>query len=153
MIRKSWDIIMMFVILYVCMTLPFTMAFLPDPPYGLIVANYFADGLFWLDIVMNFVTAYENDEGDIITDYKGIALHYFISGWFFIDFFSTFPFASLENLGKGAQATKILKTVRVIKILKMLRVGKLKRFFQALVIRFDVTNTQIAIFKYSLFIV
>jgi len=55
----------------------------------------FFDIYFGMDMLLNFVTAYYKNnyynETSIETNFKKIALNY-IKGWFFIDFFSIFPF-------------------------------------------------------------
>lgn len=150
--RKCWEVTMMLTLVYVSIMLPFTMAYIPEPGFTLRVINRIVDALFWLDIVLNFVSAFENEEGETITDYKTIGWRYVTSPWFTLDVVSTFPFDDISSAG-SARMTKILKTVRIIKVTKMLRLGKLKRIYQAFRLRFDITNTHISIIKYSMIII
>jgi hypothetical protein len=48
------------------------------------------DGIFFTDIIVNFLCALETDQGDLIIDRKVIAIEY-LKGWFWIDFLSTIP--------------------------------------------------------------
>lgn len=52
---------------------------------------YAIDFLFLIEIIINFNTAFENNLLEIEDDRKAIFLNY-IKLWFFIDFFSIFPF-------------------------------------------------------------
>ena len=49
------------------------------------------DVIFGLDIVINFLTAYERSDGEVEYRVKRIAINY-ITGFFWIDLLSTFPF-------------------------------------------------------------
>lgn len=51
------------------------------------IVNY----LFYLDMLLTFITAWENIEGRIETRMSHIALNYFKT-WFIIDLFANFPF-------------------------------------------------------------
>ncbi len=43
------------------------------------------DLLFLVDIIVNFVSAFYDEYGEIVVDFKSIFINY-ITGWFWIDF-------------------------------------------------------------------
>ena len=59
--------------------------------YGYKFFLYGMDLIFFVDIIINFNSAFENDLLEIEDNRKSICLNYF-KLWFFIDFFSIFPF-------------------------------------------------------------
>jgi hypothetical protein len=46
---------------------------------------------FGVDIIINFLSAYYDENLVIIDNYKDIAINY-LMGWFFIDFITVIPF-------------------------------------------------------------
>lgn len=69
--------------------LPVRLAFESDPN-SMLPLDITVDSLFFIDIVMNFITAFEDERGIVIVDKKKIAQAY-LKGWFLIDFVSTIP--------------------------------------------------------------
>jgi hypothetical protein len=61
------------------------------------VFNYVLDGLFWVDLVLAFVTSYYDPKtGRPVTSHKQIARAYMYS-WFILDFLAVFPFEQIIN--------------------------------------------------------
>jgi len=60
------------------------------------------DILFGIDIVVNFISSYDNPEtGMPVISLKKISANY-ISGWFFIDLIAVFPVQLLTSDGTDA---------------------------------------------------
>ena len=61
--------------------------------------NDFIDFLFFIDIAINFISAYERSERDLTieTRFKLIAINY-LAGFFIIDLVSALPLQSIYNL-------------------------------------------------------
>jgi hypothetical protein len=53
--------------------------------------NYSIDFFFFIDIIVNFNSAYIDESYEVIDDRKKIAKSYLVS-WFLIDFLSIVPF-------------------------------------------------------------
>lgn len=62
------------------------------------------DGLFFIDMIVNFLAAYETSEKTIEFRLPYIAMNY-LSGWFLIDLISTVPFQYFSNIGASADVT------------------------------------------------
>jgi hypothetical protein len=58
-----------------------------------------------------------------------IAKHY-IAGWFFVDFFSIFPFNSLLDSGPITKLFRLCRVPRLMKILDVERFNKVLKSFQ-----------------------
>jgi hypothetical protein len=89
--KTFWDIYISLILLISCFTAPIDIAF-PDieTPSYLIFANCI-DYMFMIDICINFLSAYENDQFKIVDDKKEICCNY-LKGWFSIDILAIMPF-------------------------------------------------------------
>ena len=100
------------------------------------------DVYFAVDIMLNFRSAHEDKEGQVVFDQRSVAFNY-LTSWFIIDVVSTIPWDMLELFGEadpagGASAElrlpKMLRLLRLFKLLKVLRASRLfKRWEQELV--------------------
>ena len=114
--RMRWNIFVLILIIYVIIVVPFEIAFLVETS-GLTAVNYVVDVFFFVDICLEFNTAYFDEERQRwILDRKKIARHY-CQCWFWVDVASVFPFALF--LGDD---TKWVRMMRAFKALKLLRV-------------------------------
>jgi len=89
-----WDIVMSICLLITCILIPFNMAFAETLDYILWynIFMYTIDGLYLIDIFVNFNTAISSEnEIHMITERKKIAINY-IKTWFIIDLVSVIPF-------------------------------------------------------------
>ena len=93
------------------------------------------DTIFLLDVIINFLTALEDDSGDYLTNRKVIAKEY-LTTWFLIDFISCFPisfilsqFNSGVNGSAKANNLKFVKLMKIPRIFKILRVIKMIKIF------------------------
>ena len=132
-IRSSWDFIILILLLYICLVVPFILAFgLNNNIFTLF--DYILDVCFIIDVLVNFNTAYTNIEGKLITDRKEIAKHYIFS-WFLLDFFTSIPFNWFQT-GTLSKA-KYAKILRIFKLAKMVRVSKAARIIKKITRRFS----------------
>ena len=115
---RHWDLILGVCLLYVVHVTPFQVAFLagtpsddlPLSPFNPVVwwADRITDGVFAVDIVLNFFLAYRGNldekKGEWIRDHRMIVMHY-LRGSFALDFISTFPFDLLDPRSGARAAT------------------------------------------------
>lgn len=78
-------------LLYVCVLMPYSMAFMDDNPAWIDILFYSADILFLIDMFIILVTAYYDEKGIVVQDRKKIAFSY-LRFWFWMDLVSIFPF-------------------------------------------------------------
>lgn len=88
------------------------------------------DSIFFMDMVLTFFTAYEDDRGIVVVEFKKIAINYF-KGWFWIDLVSTFPLYLIldPSVLPGASSVngllRLARLPRIYKLVGVLRVGNL----------------------------
>ena len=75
---------MLLALTFTAIYLPIRMSFIEDLPFEFLVIEYILDMIFFIDIFVNFTTAYYDFEHKLITDRKKIAKKY-LKSWFIID--------------------------------------------------------------------
>ena len=94
--------------------------------------------VFMVDLAICFNTAYYNNEGQLVFSRKKIAENY-ITGMFFIDFFSSIPYSLLKL--NQLKFLKILKIARITRIAKVINKSEMdeqtKAFVKILKLIFD----------------
>lgn len=92
------------------------------------------DILFLSDIILSFLTAFEDSERKVLVkDSRKIAISY-LKGWFVFDVISTIPFhlISSGDTSSLGRAPKFVKLIRMIRIFKLLKLYRLQQFIQSL---------------------
>ena len=79
------------VLIYTALFTPFNIAFEDEKSFLRKYLDYGADLVFLLDIIINFVSSYFDNEDNLVVEHKKIAINY-LKGWFWIDFISIIPF-------------------------------------------------------------
>jgi hypothetical protein len=90
-----WSLVLALIMLYVSMFMPFELAFLDTSPLTESI-TIFIDVFFLFDIVINFFSSYEIENGREENSHKKIAINY-LSGWFTLDLFATVPTDVLDK--------------------------------------------------------
>ena len=71
-------------LIFTAIYVPIRLAFLEIIPIWLLIIEYFIDGFFVGDILVNFFSAFYDHNHILVTDKKIIAKTY-LKGWFFVD--------------------------------------------------------------------
>ena len=75
---------MITLLLFTAIYIPYRVSFLDKVSTGWLVVEYLVDILFFTDIPINFLSAYMDNEKNLVTEKKKIAINY-LKGWFIID--------------------------------------------------------------------
>jgi len=142
--KIMWDLIIVVSLLFVCVVIPWRITFAQredsDKLNNWDYFFYAIDGLFLIDMVMTFFTSITDEEKMIeITDNKLIAKNYF-KFWFWIDFFSIFPFDLSSRLVAGIERNDGNALLRGLKLGKIGRLIRLMRLVKAFKIMKNSTN-------------
>ena len=127
--KSLFDITVLLLVGYSCVINTVLVAYIETPDPGLKLFNdSFVETMFYLDFILSFFTGYrENDDSEIITDYKKIAMRYLV-GWFPIDLISIFPFQHI-SFGSGSessvQATKLVRLARLPRLFKLMDISRI----------------------------
>ena len=92
-----WNVVIILMLLYTATYMPYQICFIDESSTGFMLAfEYLIDALFFLDIFINFISAYEKPDSVVEPRLKLIAISY-AKSWFFLDLFATFPTQVLET--------------------------------------------------------
>lgn len=143
--RNYWDYMLIVLVAYTAAVIPWNVAFqmrddcsetvtdsageeLGCMPDSIKAMDILVDVLFWIDILVNFRTAYIDNKKHTIFDQKKVAMHY-AKGWFTLDFIGTFPFELIAkeiiDSGSGDLATKDVMYLRLLKLPRIVRAARL----------------------------
>ena len=129
--KLRWDFYIGFLIIYSVLVIPIEIAFSGNAFQNQFAWNTVIDICFFIDIGLCFRTCFMSDHLEaMVIDGSLIAKHY-VSRWFIIDLFSSFPFDAIliaagnEAAGENLAATQLFKTFRILRLLKLLRMFKL----------------------------
>ena len=105
------------------------------------------DFLFFVDIVINFRSAWYVEDGTLVVFDQAVATKSYLRGWFVLDFISLVPFEVIGlgvTVGDGSSVLrlpKLLKIMRLVKILKLLRASRVvTRIEQNLGIKYGIVR-------------
>jgi hypothetical protein len=90
-LRMAWNVVTMILLLYTASFVPYRTSFIEEAPPGLVAWEWVIDALFMIDIIINFISAYENTDKNIEVRLKEIARTYILT-WFLFDLAAVFPF-------------------------------------------------------------
>lgn len=127
--KYFWDFFIFGFSLYSIIICPLSIAFDLNDKLSL-----FIDGLFIIDLILNFWMGYYDNEENLIVTPKKIILNY-IFGWFWVDLISSIPFNSLKNFEQLAEKVyflclfRILKNYKVFNSTNVFNMKILKNFF------------------------
>eukprot|EP00347_Sterkiella_histriomuscorum_P012789 403367218 len=131
--KTLWNAIILMLILFLAVTVPYRISFEDTPTTEWIYLDIIIDGLFCLDLIFNFCTAFEDENGVLVISRKRIALVY-IKSWFFVDLMSSIPITAIQQyggLGQSVINVKFIKLSRLPRLYRLLRLMKLIRLYKS----------------------
>ena len=94
--KQIFDLVIVVLLIYTATLVPYFTCFVDDISDFRFVFDLCVDFLFFIDIILNFLTGYELQNGVIEVRKCKIAINY-IKGFFFIDLITTMPFQLIEK--------------------------------------------------------
>ena len=88
------------------------------------------DLLFTIDIIINFFSAYLDNDGKLVTDQKKITKNY-LTGWFLIDVIGILPLQYLSNVRANNEFVRLSRMPKIYKILRVVRLFKMIRLLRS----------------------
>eukprot|EP00347_Sterkiella_histriomuscorum_P009438 403341214 len=132
--KKFWNFVIVFLLAYTASFVPVKTAFFDEDPEGLYEFELFLDCLFYLDLFIQFISAYEDQNtGFIEVRFNKIARSY-ITSWFLMDLTACIPFQQLSDSsqnsgGKQSSNVKLLRLTRLPRLYRLLRILRLFKMF------------------------
>eukprot|EP01041_Mallomonas_annulata_P008583 gene8583-17710_t len=124
-----WNIIMVFVILLSTTTIAFYIGFGVEPEGIWYIIDLFVDLFLLTDIIINFHTAYHNENGILIRDKRLIAKRY-LRRWLSLDFISAFPFDIIISQ-LDAKIGSIMRALRFLRIFRFFRLMSILNYIRS----------------------
>lgn len=124
--KIKWEMMIAVVLIFTAIMTPYRLAFTSTDNLTWITINYIIDGIFFVDIILCFFTAFEDENEELVHDRCVIATTY-LKTWFFVDIISVLPvseFLQTSDFGNLARITRLPKLYRLIRLIKLMRLLK-----------------------------
>lgn len=82
--------------------MPYKVAFEDESSDAAFIFDLCVDASFLTDIVLTFMSVYDDGTGKYVTNRRMIAKNY-LKGWFTIDLLTSLPFQILEKMGTAGE--------------------------------------------------
>lgn len=104
-------------VIWTSYSVPFKAAFRTQLSLGEVIADTLIDAIFLLDVALNCLTAYTEEDGTVQTDHRAILRRYARS-WLLVDLVSAVP-ASFD--AGSPHVNRLLLALKFVKILRLVR--------------------------------
>jgi hypothetical protein len=101
--RRTWDVIIMFFVLFTAVSVPYDTAFSPAPSDARRRFEHAIDAVFAVDVALNFITGRVDKTGKLMNEPREIARRY-LSKWFALDVAATLPWEMIFTAARGGGA-------------------------------------------------
>lgn len=131
-IKIIWTPIVIILLLYTATLMPYLLVFEDyddnDWSSNWIIFQLVVDILFWIDLLMNLISAYYNEEGILVKKPMEIFMSY-CKGWLFIDLIACLPFNYIGDvfIDQGSNAKDKLHLVRLSRLPRLYRLIKITK--------------------------
>ncbi|KAG2426883.1 hypothetical protein HXX76_012670 [Chlamydomonas incerta] len=126
--RSAWDVLVLLLLLFTAVEVPLEAGF-PDQMghiAGLAATHVAVLVVFWIDIVVQFRTAYVSDSGELVRDSGAVAAQY-ARTWLAPDLLSSLPWAEILKLILGAHRPGVGVLASLLRLPRLLRLMRLVR--------------------------
>ena len=101
LLKRIWNVIVMMLLVYTATYAPYRMAFIENISTGLYAFETMIDVLFFIDLLVNWFSAFEKDDSTYEYSWKKIMINY-MKGWFWLDLVACFPFQIFDYITGGS---------------------------------------------------
>jgi len=127
---RGWSLVTSLLLLYTATVMPYRLAFAEGADQGYwLYLEYFVNGLFSMDLLLNCFSAVYSPEGDLVSSLRTVLWSY-AKGWLVIDLVACFPFNLVDSSGSMTNSTGtgyngLVRLVRVPRLYRLLRLSRL----------------------------
>ena len=119
--KQLWSTLIMSLLFYIGLLLPWSLAFVTTDDIFWYYLDLSVNLIMMFDVVVNAFSAYEDVDGDLVTDNKKIIIEY-LKSWFAIDLISSLPISYLEDLEEDDNSSITRGYLSLFKLLKIIRI-------------------------------
>ncbi|OMJ81572.1 hypothetical protein SteCoe_4003 [Stentor coeruleus] len=128
--KKFWDCIMVILLLYTATIMPYRIAFIEGTVYD---SWWWLDNtlnlLFFIDFLVNCISAYYDELDNLIYNHKKILLNY-MKGWMLIDLIGCIPMDFFMESTSSSGYNNLLRLFRLPRLYRLLRISKIFKLMQ-----------------------
>lgn len=132
--KAFWNVVIILLLFYTGTVVPYRTAFVDTTSPEMQIFELIVDGLFVIDLFVNFVSAYENEDKKIEMSLSRITVNY-VTGWFFLDLIACLPFQLIfptESQGDGGKYNKLIRLARLPRLYRLLRILRLFKLLKSM---------------------
>ncbi|KAG2491337.1 hypothetical protein HYH03_010341 [Edaphochlamys debaryana] len=126
--RRYWDFFVLILVVWTALIVPFEVGFGQIHWPGNYAMERLIDAVFWIDVGLNFRTAYIDHSANMVRDGGKVALHY-MRTWFFVDLVASIPFDIIVLWFVQGISSEGLIALGLLRTPRLLRLGRLLRYF------------------------
>ena len=132
LLKTVWNIFILLLILFLAITTPYRIPFEDVTPQPWVISDIMIDFIFIIDLIFNFFTAFEDDNGELVISKCKIVKNY-LKGWFSVDAVSSIPISLISLLMGDNSVSKIkyIKLSKLPRLYRLLRLMKLMRIYKS----------------------
>ena len=133
--KKVWNPMLALILLYTALVMPFRIAFYEVVFWDVwTIVDFIIDGLFLIDVSVNFFSVQVNVDGSLETNHRVIVMGY-LKGWFWLDFTASLPFSLVDLFQPGEDTpsnkyNSVLRLARLPRLYKLFRVVRILKAFR-----------------------
>ena len=131
-LRLRWDLFVMLLAIYNCISIPFDSAFSPEANLWYDLFEGTVDVCFALDIFINFRTTFLNSNSGLeVVSTTKVAWNYLKGGRFLVDLLASIPFEALYGyIFPNSGDNETLKLLGLLKLIRLLRLQRVIRYMK-----------------------
>ncbi|KRW98530.1 Cyclic nucleotide-binding protein [Pseudocohnilembus persalinus] len=127
--KVIWNYIIVFFMIYTATLLPYLVCFVEEKIMFVYWFDQVMNGVFALDIILSFFSAYYDNDNILVTSNKYIATQY-LKTWFLIDFISVIPFSDILGSQNSSSSNDPSKYNSLVRLARLPRLYRLVRLFR-----------------------
>ena len=107
-------------LIYTGIVTPYTIVFLLPDPLWVIVIEIVLDILFGVDVIINWILAYFDEDNELVTDKRKIFMRY-LKSWMFLDIIAWIPVDLIFKWNKDY--TNLIRLARLPRLVRLVKIG------------------------------
>jgi hypothetical protein len=139
-ISFTWNIILAALLIYTATIMPYRLAFVDPVDYNAwFFVEMLIDVLFFIDVIVNLLTAYYTSDGELITRRRDIFLTY-LRSWMLLDIVACIPFNWIpieEDEDSGSEGGRYNTFIRLLRLPRLYRIMKFSRIFKLVKVSYN----------------
>jgi len=134
--KKVWNLLLVALLTYTALVMPFRLAFYEVVFWdGWTIMDFTIDGLFFIDICINFFSIQVNSDDSLETNHGRIVKGY-LKSWFVLDLAACLPFSLLDMVNSSSidkssnKYNNLLRLARLPRLYKLFRITRIIKAFR-----------------------